>query len=170
MQQADERRQQATTELAAREQALTDARTEVKRLERDEAGDKPQPAGAELATHEQELGNGRRQVDRVHDDEADGRSLPMVVGCAVAALAGIGLITGAMLALTVDTAHVTVAGVIAAISAGGMFAVVWVAFVANWYRKHSMPVQDETPAASNGSRSKPRASKSVSSATPRRTS
>ena len=170
MLQADEIRQQATTELAAREQALADARTEVERLERDEAGDKPQPARAELATQEQELANARRQVEGVQEDAADGRSLPMVVGCALAALAGIGLITGAMLALTVDTAHVTIAGVIAAISAGGMFAVVWVGFVANWYRKHTMPVQDETHAASNGSRSKPRASKSVSSSTPRRAS
>jgi hypothetical protein len=74
----------------------------------------------------------------------------LLLGCGAAALAGIGLITAAMLALTVDTAHVTTAGVVAAISGGGMLAVVWVAFVMSWYRKHAVPVQDETPTASNG--------------------
>jgi hypothetical protein len=125
MPQAEDKRQQAATELAAREQALADARTKVERLQ---------------------------------GDEAERHSL-LVVGCAVAGLAGIGLITAAMLALTVDTQHVTTAGIIGAISAGGMFAVLWVGFVANWYRKHTMPVQDETPAASNGSSPKSRASK-----------
>jgi hypothetical protein len=158
MLQADDKRQQAATELAAREQALADARTKVERLEGDEARDKPQPASAEVAAHEQEVANAREQVDRVHEDEAERHSL-LVVGCAVAGLAGIGLITAAMLALTVDTQHVTTAGIIGAISAGGMFAVLWVGFVANWYRKHTMPVQDETPAASNGSSPKSRASK-----------
>jgi hypothetical protein len=158
MPQADDRRQQATAELAAREQALADARTKVERLQRDEAGDGPGQATAELAAREQELANARKQVEHAQREEAEGHSVVMVVGCAVAALAGIGLITGAMLALTVDTAHVTTAGVIAAISAGAMLAVLWVAFVANWYRKHSMPVQDETPAVSDGSRSKPPAS------------
>ena len=119
---------------------------------------KPQQATAELAAREQELAHARKQVEPVQRVETEGHWL-LLVGCAMAALAGIGLITGAMLALTVDTAHVTTAGVVAAISAGGMFALLWVAFVANWYRKHTLPVQDETPVTSNGSPSKPPASK-----------
>jgi len=164
MLQADETRQQATAELAAREQALADARTKVERLERNGAGDKPQRATAEPAASEQELASARKQAEPVHEDETDQR-LPLMVGSAVAALAGIGLITGAMLALTVDTAHVTVAGIIAAISAGGMLAVLWVGFVASWYRKHAMPVQDDAPVATNGSRSKPRASSKTTRST-----
>jgi uncharacterized protein (DUF2345 family) len=144
MPQVDDRRQQATTALAEREQELADARKKVERLARDNGDDKPQRAVAELEAREQELANDRKKVEHAQDDDAEGRSMVMVVGCAVAALAGIGLITGAMLALTVDTAHVTTAGVVAAISAGGLFAVLWVAFVANWYRKHTMPVEDET--------------------------
>ena len=77
----------------------------------------------------------------------------LLIGSAVAAIAGIGLITGAMLALTVDTAHVTAAGIVAAISAGGMLAVLWVGFTSNWYRKHAKPVEDAAPEVSNGSRS-----------------
>ena len=158
MLQADDTRQQAATELAAREQELSDARTKLERLEGNEAGDKPQPAPAELAAREQEVAKARERVERAHADEAEGHSL-LMVGSAVAGLAGIGLITAAMLGLTVDKQHVTTAGIIAAISAGAMFAVVWVALVGNWYRKHSKPVRDETPAASNGSRSKSAASK-----------
>ena len=158
MPQADDKRQQATAELALREHELADARKKVERLERDEADDKAPQATAEPAPREQELASARKQVDPVLRDEAEGHSM-LLVGCAVAALAGIGLITGAMLALTVDTTHVTTAGIIAAISAGGMFAVLWVGLVVNWYRKRTLPVQDEIPAASNGSRSKPPASK-----------
>jgi hypothetical protein len=161
MLQAEDKRQEAATELAGREQALADARTKVERLQRDKAGDRPQPATPERAPDEQALADARKRVEPVQDDEAGGHSL-LIVGCALAALAGIGLITGAMLALTVDTDHVTTAGVIGAISGGAMLAVGWVAVVANWYRKHSVPVQDETPAASNGSRS-------TSKSTPRRT-
>jgi uncharacterized protein (DUF2345 family) len=147
MTQADDRRQQATTALAEREQELADARKKVERLAHDNGNDKAQRATSELEAREQELANARRQAEHAQEDDAEGRSLLMVVACAIAALAGIGLITGAMLALTVDTAHVTTAGVIAAISAGGMLAVVWVAFVVNWYRKHAMPVPDGTPRA-----------------------
>ena len=147
---ADDRRQEATAELAAREQALADARAKVERLGGKEADNGREPVTAEVAEREQELTSAREQLQRVDEDEAERHPL-LMVGSAVAALAGIGLITGAMLALTVDTAHVTTAGVIAAISAGAMLAVVWAAFVANWYRKHSAPVQDEAPAASNGS-------------------
>ena len=128
MLQADDRRQQATAELAAREQALADARAKVERLGGKEADNGREPVTAELAAREQELATAREQVQRVHEDEVERHPL-LMVGSAVAALAGIGLITGAMLAL------------------------VWVAFVANWYRKHSAPVQVEAPAASNGSRS-----------------
>jgi hypothetical protein len=159
MLQADDTQEQATAELASREQALADARTKVARLERDDAGDKPEPADAPLA-------DAPKRVELVQEDKADGRSLPLVFGSAVAALAGIGLITGAMLALTVDTIHVTTAGIIGAISGGAMLAVLWAGFVANWYRKHTMPVEDETPAetpaASNGSRPKPGASRRTS--------
>ena len=158
MLQAENGRRQATAELAAREQALADARTKVERVRRHEADDTAQPATAEPAAQEQEIANPRQGVDRVEGTDAGGHSL-LKVGCVVAGLAGIGLVTAAMLGLTVDTQHVTVAGIIGAISAGGMFAVLWVAVVANWYRKRTMPVQDETPAASKGSRSKPAAAK-----------
>jgi hypothetical protein len=158
MPQADDKRQQATAELASREQELADARKKVERLQGNGAENEPPAARVDLAAREQELASARKQVEPVHRVEAEGHWI-VLVGCAVAALAGIGLITGAMLALTVDTTHVTTAGITAAISAGGMFAVLWVAFVVNWYRKHTLPVQDETPAAANGSRSKPPASK-----------
>jgi hypothetical protein len=65
------------------------------------------------------------------------------VGCALAAIAGIGLITGAVLGVAVDTEGVTTAGTIAGISAGGIFAVGWVALIVNWYRKRTMPVEEE---------------------------
>ena len=157
MLQAEDTRQQATTELAAREQALADAQMKVERLQRGKAnGNRPEQVTADLAAPEQDAST-REQFQPVHEDGAERHPL-LMVACAVAALAGIGLITGTMLAPTVDTAHVTTAGVIGAISGGAMLAVVWVAFVANWYRKHSMPVQDEAPAAakstSNGSRPK----------------
>ena len=84
-------------------------------------------------------------------------------GCAVAAIAGIGLVTGAMLALTVDTKHVTTAGIIAAISAGGMFAVVWVGLIVNWYRKRTMPVEEEEEKETSPSKEKPSSSKPSSS-------
>jgi hypothetical protein len=122
-----------------------------------QTNDNPEQA-TELASREQELASAREKVERLERDAAEGHSM-LIVGCILAAIAGIGLITGAMLALTVDTKHVTGAGIIAAISAGAMLAVVWVAFVANWYRKRTMPVQEETPVASNGSRSKPSSSK-----------
>ena len=122
-----------------------------------QADDKPQQA-TELAAREEELASAREKVERLERDAAEGHSM-LIVACVLAAIAGIGLITGAMLALTVDTQHVTTAGIIAAISAGGMLAVVWVAFVASWYRKRTTPVQEETPVASNGSRPKPSASK-----------
>jgi uncharacterized protein (DUF2345 family) len=158
MLQAENGRRQATAELAEREQALADARTNVERVKRHEADGNPQPATAEPAAQEEEMANPRQRIDRVEGTDAGGLS-PLKAGCAVAGLAGIGLITAAMLALTVDTQHVTIAGIVGAISAGGMFAVLWVGFVANWYRKHTMPVQDETAAASKGSSPKPRASK-----------
>jgi hypothetical protein len=153
MQQTDNNRQQATAELAAREEELLDARKKVGRLEGDGNGDDPQPATSGLTAGDRELiADARRMIERgaLHKDE--GHTM-LLVGSAVAAIAGIGLITAAMLALTVDTAHLTTAGIVAAISAGTMLAVLWVGFTANWYRKHSGPVEDETPAATNGSRS-----------------
>ena len=148
---------QAKAELAAREEALADARTKVERVKGHEAGDEPQSAPAERVQREPELSNARSH-ERAQGGEAREHSL-LKVGCTLAAVAGVGLITAAMLGLTVDTQHVTVAGIIGAISAGAMLSVLWGAFLANWYRKRTMPVQDETPAASNGSRPKPRASK-----------
>jgi hypothetical protein len=163
MQQTDNKRQQATAELAAREQELADARKKAGRPERDGAGDDQQQATSELTAGDRELiADARRMIERGGRHEDEGHTM-LVVGCALAAIAGIGLITGAMLALTVDTAHVTTAGIIAAISAGGMLAVLWVGFTANWYRKHTKPVEDETPAASNGSRSKRSPSKPAAS-------
>ena len=158
MPQATDERQNATAELATREQDLVNARKQVERLKRAEGDDKPHNGTADVAAREQELASTRKKIERVDGDEAEAH-LMLTVGCVLAAIAGIGLITGAMLALTVDTQHVTTAGIVAAISAGGMLAVVWVASVANWYRKHTVPVQDETPPASNGSRSKHSASK-----------
>ena len=158
MLQAENGQQQAKAELAEREEALADARTNVERVKRDQNGDKAGPATAEPPAQEQEIADTRERVERLEGADAGEHSL-LKVGCRVAGLAGVGLVIAAMLALTVDTQHVTVAGIIGAISAGGMFSVLWVAFVANWYRKHTMPVQDETPAASNGASPKPRASK-----------
>jgi hypothetical protein len=155
MQQTDNNRQQATAELAAREQELADARKKVGRPERDRNGDDPQPATSGLTAGDKELiADARRMIERGrrHKDEDEGHTM-LLAGSAVAAIAGIGLITAAMLALTVDTAHLTTAGIVAAISAGTMLAVLWVGFTANWYRKHSKPVENETPAATNGSRS-----------------
>jgi hypothetical protein len=85
------------------------------------------------------------------------------IGCALAAVAGIGLITGAVLAVTVDTEHVTTAGTIAAISAGGMFTVVWVLLVANWYRKRTMPAAEEEEPSASKEKSKPSSSKQTPS-------
>jgi hypothetical protein len=65
------------------------------------------------------------------------------IGCVLAAIAGIGLIIGAVLGVAVDTEGITAAGTIAAISAGGMFAVGWVALIINFYRKRTMPVEEE---------------------------
>jgi hypothetical protein len=152
MLQAEDKRQEATAELAAREQELADARKKVEGLKGHEGNGKPEQATAEVAAREQELAAARRKVESLHSDEPEGH-LMLMVGCIVAAIAGIGLITATMLALTVDTQHVTTAGVVAAISAGGMLGVLWVGFVANWYRKHTAPAQDETPPAANGSRS-----------------
>jgi hypothetical protein len=154
MQQTDNKRQQATAELAAREQDLADAREKAGRSEGDGAGDDAPQATSGLTAGDQELiADARRMIERGRRHEDEGHTM-LLVGSAVAAIAGIGLITGAMLALTVDTAHVTTAGIVAAISAGSMLAVLWVGFTSNWYRKHTKPAEDEAPETTNGSRSK----------------
>jgi uncharacterized membrane protein YebE (DUF533 family) len=84
------------------------------------------------------------------------------IGCVLAGIAGIGLITGAMLALTIDTEHVTTAGTIGAISAGGMLAVLWVALVVNWYGKRTRPAAEEE----EPSEEKPKASSSKQKPSP----
>jgi zinc transporter ZupT len=89
------------------------------------------------------------------------------IGCVLAAIAGIGLIIGAVLGVAVDTEGITAAGTIAAIAAGGMFAVVWVALIVNWYQKRTMPVAEEeeegkpspSKEKSSSSRQKPSPSK-----------
>lgn len=141
MQQTDDKRRQATAALAEREQELAEARKKAGHPERERT-----PADREL------VADARRMIERGRRNEDEGHTV-LLVGSAVAAIAGIGLITAAMLALTVDTAHLTTAGIVAAISAGTMLAVLWVGFTANWYRKHAKPVDDETPATANGSRS-----------------
>jgi hypothetical protein len=77
------------------------------------------------------------------------------IGCVLAAIAGIGLIIGAVLGVAIDTEGITTAGTIAAISAGGMFAVVWVGLVVNWYGKRTMPVEEEEEPSPSKEKPKP---------------
>ena len=81
------------------------------------------------------------------------------IGCVLAAIAGIGLIIAAVLGVAVDTEGITTAGTVAAISGGGMFAVVWVALIANWYGKRTMPVAEEEEPSPPKEQSKPSSSK-----------
>jgi hypothetical protein len=89
------------------------------------------------------------------------------IGCVLAGIAGIGLITGSVLALTVDTQHVTTAGTVAAISGGGIFAVAWVALIVNWYRKRTAPVAEEEEPSSAEEEPKPSSSKQKPSSSKR---
>jgi hypothetical protein len=77
------------------------------------------------------------------------------IGCVLAAIAGIGLIIGAVLGVAIDTEGITTAGTIAAISAGGIFAVVWVGLVVNWYGKRTMPVEEEEEPSPSKEKPKP---------------
>lgn len=81
------------------------------------------------------------------------------LGCALAAIAGIGFITGAVMGVAVDTSGVTAAGRVAGISAGGIFAVLWVAFIVNWYGKRTMPVAEEERPSPAKEKPKPSSSK-----------
>ena len=74
-------------------------------------------------------------------------SVMLKLGCVLAAIGGLGFITAAVLGVAVDTAGVTTAGIIAAISAGGFFAVVWVASIVNWYGKRTTPVEEHVEPA-----------------------
>jgi hypothetical protein len=65
------------------------------------------------------------------------------IACVLAAIAGFGLVGGAVAALTVDAKGGTAAGTFAAISAGVLFAVAWVALVVNFYRGRTMPDEEE---------------------------
>jgi hypothetical protein len=87
-------------------------------------------------------------------------------GCVLAAIAGIGLIIGAVLGVAIDTEGITTAGTIAAISAGGMFAVVWVGLVVNWYGKRTMPVEEEEEEEPSPSKEKPKPSSSKQKPSP----
>jgi zinc transporter ZupT len=81
------------------------------------------------------------------------------LGCVLAAISGVGLIIGAVLGVAVDTQGITTAGTIAAVSAGGMFTVAWVALVVNWYRKRTMPVEEEEEPSPSKEKPKPSSSK-----------
>jgi hypothetical protein len=122
-----------------------------------ETDDKQQLA-TELAAREQDFANAQKKVERLEREQAGGHSV-LMIGCILAAIASIGLVIGAVVAVVADEKHVTTGGVIAAISAGALFATIVTGLIVNFYRKRVMPVQDEAPAASNGSRSKPSASK-----------
>ena len=63
--------------------------------------------------------------------------------CIMGALAAVGIITAAVLAEIVDSAHVTTAGRIAAISAGLLFATLAIGFVANFYRNRMLKATSE---------------------------
>jgi uncharacterized membrane protein YebE (DUF533 family) len=78
------------------------------------------------------------------------------IACVLAAIAGFGLIGGAVGALTVDAKGGTTAGTIAAISAGVLFALAYLAFIANFYRGRTMPVEEEE---ASPSKEKPSSSK-----------
>jgi hypothetical protein len=65
------------------------------------------------------------------------------VACVLAAIAGFGLIGSAVGALTVDAKGGTTAGTIAAISAGVLFALAYLAFIVNFYRGRTMPEDEE---------------------------
>jgi hypothetical protein len=63
--------------------------------------------------------------------------------CVMGAFAAVGIITAAVLAEIVDAGHVTMAGRIAAISAGLLFATLAVGFVASFYRKRMLKATSE---------------------------
>jgi len=63
--------------------------------------------------------------------------------CIVGALAAVGIITAAVLAEIVDSGHVTMAGRIAAISAGLLFATLAVGFAASFYRNRMLKATSE---------------------------
>ena len=83
------------------------------------------------------------------------------IACVLAAIAGFGLIGGAVAALTVDAKGGTAAGTFAAISAGVLFALAWVALVVNFYRGRTMPDEEgeEEEKASPSKEKKPSSSK-----------
>lgn len=63
--------------------------------------------------------------------------------CVMGAIASVGIITAAVLAEIVDSGHVTVAGRIAAISAGLLFATLAVGFLASFYRNRMLNAASE---------------------------
>ena len=123
-----------------------------------QAADTGEQATAELAARDQELASVREKVDRLEKDEGGGHAM-LMAACILGAITSIGVCVGAVVAVVGDTDHVTMGGAIAAISAGALAATVVAAYVVRFYRKRVMPVPVEAPPASNGSRSKPSASK-----------
>jgi hypothetical protein len=76
--------------------------------------------------------------------------LMLKLSCVLAAIAAVGLSTAAVWALIVDGAHVTMAGRIAAISAGLLFAIVMVGFIVNFYRGKMVKGLTETESSGEG--------------------
>jgi hypothetical protein len=74
--------------------------------------------------------------------------LMLKIFCAVGAIAAVGLCTGAVWAVITDEQHVTTAGRIGAVSAGLLFAVVFLGLILNFYRKRMLKDLSETQ--SNG--------------------
>jgi hypothetical protein len=113
-----------------------------------------------LAYDSQDLNLGWDMVQIVNGPGRGGGVKMLKIGCVLAGIAGIGLIFAAVLGVAVDTAGVTTAGIIAAISAGGIAAVMWVGLVANWYQKRTAPVEEEEKPSSSEEKPKPSSSKS----------
>ena len=65
------------------------------------------------------------------------------IACVVAAIAGVGIIGSAVAGLTVDAKGGSAAGTIAAISAGVLAAVGYLAFIVNFYRGRTRPEEEE---------------------------
>jgi mannitol-specific phosphotransferase system IIBC component len=65
------------------------------------------------------------------------------LACILAAIAGFGLIGSAVAALTVFTPGGTIAGFVAAVSAGLLVAVGWTALILTFYRSRTAPTDEE---------------------------
>jgi hypothetical protein len=63
--------------------------------------------------------------------------------CVMGAFAAVGILTAGALAEIVDSGHVTMAGRIAAITAGLLFATLAVGFIASFYRNRMLKATSE---------------------------